>query len=481
MADNITQFESVGGFSGANLFVSGATFTGNVAMNSTSSHTGLASFAGGITAAGATFMGNINLQNAEFIRNTTNGRIDFMPAPSSATAFGLSVDLTTWTYGPRFGTIKSSDGALNNAQILFDVPLTTGNDTNFNFGNSSAYWFRMNSTGNDTLFIATPCGVNGYSSAVALMDYAASYANGNRNPGTVHSHPNLYIYSAGAANANDFIRFEHDRTNANIVTGQTSGILIQPGSGWLGVSGGISASGATFSGTIALNGQTFTNVVSSVNGLTGAISSLSAPAGLTSSTAVYTFPNGVTAYSTGSIPYYTSPYFGSRAVGTSTLTPNRTYFILHQAPRAISLKNIRIAANSPSVAMNLYLSVWTVNSLTGLPQSRLYVSGGLTANASTFNYVTVTNASGLVSVPAGPFYMAITVGGSLPTYTHSNDRNINLYGSDNYVIGYQNYAPVLDTNGFTAPTSITQAGTTFAFVNYISAVAPTPIIEWNHV
>jgi len=244
---------------------------------------------------------------------------------------------------------------------------------------------------------------------------------------------------------------------------------------------GISASGATFAGTVSLNGQTFTNVVSSVNGLTGTLASLFAPAGLTSSHAIYTFPNGVTAYSASSTPYYTSAYWTSRSLATTTLTTNRTYFILHQAPRAISLKNIRIAANSPSVSMNLYLSVWSVNPLTGLPASRLYVSGGLTANASTFNYVTVTNASGLVSVPAGPFYLALTVGGALPTYAHSNDRGINLYGSDNYVTGYQNYAPVLDTNGFTAPSSITQAGTTFAFVNFISAVVPTPIIEWNHV
>ena len=304
MPDNITQFESVGGFSGANLFVSGgATFSGTltattaavgtnttqvattafvqneivadtvtafngltgavggVTTSAANTFTALQTFNSGISASGgitfgatAAFRNSIVLQNAEFIRNTTDGRIDLMPAPSSTTAFGLSVDLTTWTYGPRFGTIKSSDGALNDAQILFDVPLTTGNDTNFSFGNNAAYWFRMNTTGNDTLFIATPCGVNGYSSAVALMDYAASYANGNRNPGTVHTHPNLYIYSAGAANANDFIRLEHNRTNANIVTGGTSGILIQPGSGWLGISGGISAAGgATFAQPISVN------------------------------------------------------------------------------------------------------------------------------------------------------------------------------------------------------------------------------------
>ena len=51
------------GISASALTVAGATFSGNVAMTSTSSHTGLASFAGGLSAAGSTFSGNVNLQD----------------------------------------------------------------------------------------------------------------------------------------------------------------------------------------------------------------------------------------------------------------------------------------------------------------------------------------------------------------------------------------------------------------------------------
>ena len=45
------------------------------------------------------------------------------------------------------------------------------------------------------------------------------------------------MYRTGSTNANDFIRVEHDGTNGNIVRGGTSGILMQPGSGVLGISG----------------------------------------------------------------------------------------------------------------------------------------------------------------------------------------------------------------------------------------------------
>ena len=254
--------------------------------------------------------------------------------------------------------------------------------------------------------------------------------------------------------------------------------------GRLTASGGISAAGGmTLNGTMSLNGQTFTNLVSTVNGITGSISSLRAPAGLTSSIGVFTFPNGVTSYSATSTPYYTSPYYGVRAVSTGNMVANRTYWVLQQTPRNVSIKNIRVAANSPSVSGNVYFSVWSVNPDTGLPATRLYSSPapGVTATASVFNYVTLTNASGLVNVPAGPFYIAATFSTALPTYMHSTDRGLAIYGSANYVTGYMNYLPVLDSSGFTAPTSINQAGTTFGFIDYYPTSVTVPVLEWNHV
>ena len=254
--------------------------------------------------------------------------------------------------------------------------------------------------------------------------------------------------------------------------------------GTVGVSGGISASGgATFNGTVSLNGQTFTNIVSSVNGITGSISSLRAPAGLTSSIGIFTFPTGVTSYSATSTPYYTSPYYGARSVSSGNVVANRTYWVLQQTPRNVSIKNIRLAAISPSVSGNVYFSVWSVDPNTGLPATRLYSSPapGVTATASVFNYVTLTNASGLVDVTAGPFYIAATFSTTLPTYFHGVDRGLAIYGSANYVTGYMNYLPVLDSSGFTAPTSINQAGTTFGFIDYYPTNVTVPVLEWNHV
>ena len=244
----------------------------------------------------------------------------------------------------------------------------------------------------------------------------------------------------------------------------------------LTASGGFSAAGATFSGNISAP-----NIVNSFNGLTGAVSGLRAPAGLTVAVNVFTFPNGVTAYSTGTVPFYSSPYYGARSVGTGNMVANRTYWVLQQAPRGITLKSIRVAANSPGTTGNVHFSVWTVDSSTGLPSTRLYVSSGATANASTFNYVTVTNASGLVGVSAGPFYLAATFSTALPTFLHSTTVGLANYGSVNYVTGYMNYLPVLDTNGFTAPTSTTQTGTTFGFIDYYPTSVTVPVIEWNHV
>jgi hypothetical protein len=57
--------------------------------------------------------------------------------------------------------------------------------------------------------------------------------------------------------------------------------------------GGIGAAGATFTGIVNLNGQTFSNIVTSVNGATGALGTPIVPAGLTSaSVTVLTFPSG---------------------------------------------------------------------------------------------------------------------------------------------------------------------------------------------
>lgn len=290
---------------GFGTFPVGITVSG-ITLNGTIISSGLGTFNAGITASGATFMGSINLQNAEFIRNTTNGQMDFMPAPSSATAFGLYMDMTSWTYGVIMGTVRSSDGAKNTGgNFRFDVPLTVLDNTLLQMGSDGHYGLYRSTAGNDTGQLRVTIN-SANSGAWAIVDSAGTGLN-NRSPGTTHSNPNLYIYAAGAANANDFIRTEHDRTNANIVTGQTSGILMQPGSGWLGVSGGISASGGiTFAGTVQLFGLV----------ATGATAPTIASASTIAPTKSVTFVSGVTTINT-----ITAPAGIAAAGGQITIIP----------------------------------------------------------------------------------------------------------------------------------------------------------------
>lgn len=51
--------------------------------------------------------GNITLQNNESIRNSTNGRVDIVPAPTT-NSFGLSIDMTSKGTGARLTTIQGT-------------------------------------------------------------------------------------------------------------------------------------------------------------------------------------------------------------------------------------------------------------------------------------------------------------------------------------------------------------------------------------
>lgn len=237
------------------------TFTGNKTFST------ITNFSAGLSASGATFNGSVNLQNGEFIRNTTNGRVDIMPAPSGSTHFGIYFDHTSWSYGVAIGTIRSSDGALNTSgNIRFDVPFTLANDTLFQIGNDGHYRFRRTTAGNDTAQFAAFCNGTSNSGAYAIIGYG-SEGNANRSPATLHTNPNLYIYANGATSANDYVRFEHDTTRALIETGGTSGLTLNPGSGIVGVSGAIVANGYQLSSS-GINAQTGTtySLLSTDNG-----------------------------------------------------------------------------------------------------------------------------------------------------------------------------------------------------------------------
>jgi hypothetical protein len=210
---------------------------------------------------------SVYLTNGEYLRNTTNGRVDIMPVPTGSTAYGMYFDMTSWGFGVIMGTVRSSDGALNTGgNFRFDVPLTILNDTRFQLGSDGHYGLYRTDTGNNTAQLFALSNNANNSGAFALVSYFA-VGNANRSPTTSHTNPNLYIYANGTTSANDFIRFEHDNTNGNIVSGGTTGILIQPGSGTVGISGGVSA-GAYILNSNGINAQTGTTytILSTDNG-----------------------------------------------------------------------------------------------------------------------------------------------------------------------------------------------------------------------
>jgi len=61
--------------------------------------------------------GNIILANNERIQNSTNGRVDIVPAPSS-NSFGLSIDMTSKGIGTRLTTVTGSAGTTLSTGII---------------------------------------------------------------------------------------------------------------------------------------------------------------------------------------------------------------------------------------------------------------------------------------------------------------------------------------------------------------------------
>lgn len=243
---SINFYESA--ISGLTMTLTGQALSTNVTVSLPDVTTTLAGLAGTQTftgtktfnnIAGATFTSSINLQNTEIIQNTTNGRVDIMPRPTGSTAYGIYFDTTSWGFGVIMGTVRSSDNAINTGgNFRFDVPITILQDTRFQLGSDGHYGLYRTDTGNNTAQLYALSNNANNSGAFALVSYFA-VGNANRSPATSHTNPNFYIYANGTTSANDFVRFEHDNINGNIVSGGTTGILIQPGSGQLGVSGGI--------------------------------------------------------------------------------------------------------------------------------------------------------------------------------------------------------------------------------------------------
>jgi hypothetical protein len=358
-----------------------------VTVGGTNAFTSLNSFNAGISASGISVGGSIVFQNQEFIRNTTNGRMDFMPAPAGSTHYGMYMDFTSWSYGVKLGTIRASDSALNAGNFLWESPLSINPAVALNLGSDGQYNIIRTATGNQTAQFVVNCTTGQNSGAFAIVDSAGSL-NANRSPGVTHANPNLYVYRSGTARANDFIRIEHDGTNGRIVSGGTTGILLEPGSGNVGVSGGITGvSRITFS-----SGQTASSVVTSVGGATGSIS-MSANSidwsGLTSG-----FDILPAHWANISAPINTSP------------TANDAYFAPITITRRCQIKSIATqngassAGNTGNIIFGLYSST-----LYGYPDQRLYSSSSTPLTTGNFGVLRVSNVDTILN--PGLYWLAM--------------------------------------------------------------------------
>jgi len=230
------------------------------------------------------------------------------------------------------------------------------------------------------------------------------------------------------------------------------------------VTAGISAAGgATFTGTISLNGQTFTNLVNSVNGYTGAIGAFPGNPGLTTGYAVYTYPDGVTTYNGNKNVYYHTLIYPQLARGPRVAKANRTYFVPFTMQKSTTIKTIRANAYNNATASNAYMSIYNADLTTGFPNTRLFCSASTTF-ATSYNATTITNVN--TTVPAGFFYLAITFDSTPQVSAYSNNYIIPIWGAPAWSDGYQTRYCVADTSGFTAPSVIPSSGVTFAFVDY---------------
>jgi len=172
----------------------------------------------------------VTLENDEFIRNTTNGRVDIMPAPSGTDRFGLAFDVNSWAFGVRVGIVRSSDNVLNPANrfCIFDCRLAVATDAFIALHSADFYKIGSTSTGLDTLQIGTFAQAGNASNAVAICDISAT-GSANRSPTTVHADPTLYVYSGDVNEANDFVRINHDQTDGAIESGNGDLNLVSAG------------------------------------------------------------------------------------------------------------------------------------------------------------------------------------------------------------------------------------------------------------
>ena len=197
----------------------------------------------------------ITFSNGEQIRNNPDGSIQIIPSDEGGNHYGVEIDATEWGFGPVISVIEE-DGTQVSKSIRLDTDIVMsntgvpdGSPARLMFGNGSDRGFQQNNNNDGTVMF----GVNGDNGHFAV-GRKADLADGDRSMSTDDktalgmSNPQFLVYSSDSTNADDYVRLEHDQTNANIFSG-TGDINLIPLSGAVGISGGglnVGTNGITF-------------------------------------------------------------------------------------------------------------------------------------------------------------------------------------------------------------------------------------------
>lgn len=199
-------------------------------------------FNNGISVTGISGPSGITFSNGEVIRNNPDGSIQIIPSDEGGNHFGIEIDATEWGFGPIITAIEEDGSQVDNA-IRFDSDIVLGSDASgslvrFMFNSGADRGMQQNNNGDGTIGM----GVNGDNGHFAVIR-KADLADGDRSMSTSDktalgmNNPQFLVYSADHTDANDYIRLEHDQTDANIFSG-TGNINLAPAGGVVGISGG---------------------------------------------------------------------------------------------------------------------------------------------------------------------------------------------------------------------------------------------------
>ena len=188
--------------------------------------------------------GGITFGNGEVIRNNPDGSIQILPNDASGNHYGIEIDSTEWGHGPIITAIEEDGTQVNNA-IRFDSDVVLGTDASSTpsrlmFDTSASRGMQLNAQGDGTVMFGANAGYGTFAVASAAdmhrsersMSLADKVALGITNP-------QFFVYSKDADNANDYIRIEHDQTDANIFSGAGNINLVPADGSAVGISGGL--------------------------------------------------------------------------------------------------------------------------------------------------------------------------------------------------------------------------------------------------